>query len=57
MQEALVRAMSQRTVLMIAHRLSTVARAHKIIVLHGGCVVETVRPRTPAAAQRPLAPP
>jgi ABC-type multidrug transport system fused ATPase/permease subunit len=30
-----------RTVLIIAHRLSTVIRAHRIVVLEGGRVVDT----------------
>eukprot|EP00750_Incisomonas_marina_P029302 INCI712.2.p1 GENE.INCI712.2~~INCI712.2.p1 ORF type:complete len:512 (-),score=87.21 INCI712.2:580-2115(-) len=39
-QEALERAMRGRTVLVIAHRLSTVIRADKIIVMDKGRVVE-----------------
>ena len=39
-QEALERASQGRTVVMIAHRLSTVLKADKIIVLEGGVVVE-----------------
>jgi len=38
-QEALERLMEGRTVLVIAHRLSTVRRAHKIVVLESGRVV------------------
>ena len=30
-----------RTVIVVAHRLSTVKNAHQIVVLHEGCVVET----------------
>ena len=40
-QEALERAGEGRTVMMIAHRLSTVSKADKIIVLEKGLVVET----------------
>ena len=39
-QEALERAGQGRTVVMIAHRLSTVLKADKIIVLEDGVVVE-----------------
>lgn len=39
-QEALERLMRDRTVLVIAHRLSTVVRADKIVVLEGGGVAE-----------------
>jgi len=40
-QEALDHLMEARTVLVIAHRLSTVRRAHKIVVLDGGRILET----------------
>jgi len=39
-QKALDEAMTGRTVVVIAHRLSTVVRADKIIVMQQGCVVE-----------------
>ena len=39
-QEALDRVMQNRTTLVIAHRLSTVRNADKIIVLDGGRIVE-----------------
>lgn len=39
-QEAVARLMQGRTVLVIAHRLSTVHRADRIVVLEGGRVVE-----------------
>lgn len=39
-QEALDRAMAGRTVLVIAHRLSTVQGADLIVVLAKGCVAE-----------------
>jgi ABC-type uncharacterized transport system ATPase subunit len=42
-QEALDRVMAGRTVLVIAHRLSTVKGADRIIVIAGG-VVQEVRP-------------
>lgn len=37
---ALGQALKDRTALVIAHRLSTVAAAHRIAVLKGGCIVE-----------------
>ncbi len=40
MQAAIDVAMQDRTVLLIAHRLSTVRNAHRICVLHEGQVVE-----------------
>ena len=40
-QEALGEAMSHRTSLVIAHRLSTVRAADRILVLEGGTVVES----------------
>ena len=39
-QAAIDVAMQNRTVLLIAHRLSTVRNAHRICVLHEGQVVE-----------------
>ena len=39
-QEALDGAMKGRTVIVIAHRLSTVRRANKIVVVKGGRVAE-----------------
>jgi len=40
-QEAINRLMTNRTVLVIAHRLSTVEHADKIVVFEGGKIVET----------------
>jgi ATP-binding cassette, subfamily B, bacterial len=40
-QEALDRLMSHRTTFVIAHRLATVVRADKIIVLKGGVIAES----------------
>lgn len=38
--EAIERAMENRTVLVIAHRLSTVKNAENILVFKEGCIVE-----------------
>jgi len=40
-QDALERLMRDRTAIVIAHRLSTVARADRVLVLDGGKVVES----------------
>jgi subfamily B ATP-binding cassette protein MsbA len=42
-QQAIARLLERRTVLVIAHRLSTVARADRIVVLDGGRLVEQGR--------------
>jgi ABC-type multidrug transport system fused ATPase/permease subunit len=39
-QKALVNLMAGRTVIVIAHRISTIRRADKIVVLDGGRIVE-----------------
>ena len=39
-QQALLNLMAGRTVIVIAHRLSTVRRADRIVVLDGGTIVE-----------------
>lgn len=41
-QEAIERAMTNRTVLVIAHRLSTVRNANLVIVIDQGKIVERV---------------
>lgn len=43
MQEAIERAMKHRTVCVIAHRLSTVRNANKVIVIDNGSIVEQVK--------------
>ena len=43
-QEALERLMQNRTTLVIAHRLSTVQHADRIVVMAGGRIVESGRP-------------
>ncbi len=43
-QEGLQRLLGQRTALIIAHRLSTVATADRVLVVHDGEVVEDGRP-------------
>lgn len=40
-QAALETLIANRTTLVIAHRLSTIERADRIVVLEGGCIVET----------------
>ena len=40
MQDALQRLMQKRTTLVIAHRLSTVQHADRIVVMDGGRIVE-----------------
>lgn len=44
-QDAVGRLMEGRTVIVIAHRLATVTRAHRIAVLDGGRIVEEGDPR------------
>jgi subfamily B ATP-binding cassette protein MsbA len=49
-QEAIARLMAGRTVLVIAHRLATVAHADRVIVLDGGRIVEEGPPAALLAA-------
>jgi ATP-binding cassette subfamily B protein len=53
-QKALDEAMSGRTVVVIAHRLSTVVRAEKIVVMQNGRVVEEGNHETLAASDNGL---
>ncbi len=53
-QKALEEAMSGRTVVVIAHRLSTVIRAEKIVVMQNGRVVEEGNHETLATADNGL---
>ena len=50
-QEALSRLIRNKTVLIIAHRMRTVANADKIVVLSGGCVAESGTPQKLEAKQ------
>ena len=47
-QEALSRLIKHKTVLIIAHRMRTVAGADKIVVLSGGIVAEQGMTNSPA---------
>jgi ATP-binding cassette subfamily B protein len=49
-QAALERLMRDRTTLVIAHRLATVQRADRIVVMDGGRIVETGTHHTLVAA-------
>ena len=49
MQDALQRLMQKRTTLVVAHRLSTVQQADRIVVMDGGRIVE-VGAHTPLLA-------
>ena len=49
-QEGLEAVMSQRTSIVIAHRLFTVRNANRIIVLRGGCIIEEGNHETLMAA-------
>ncbi len=53
-QQAVETLMKNRTSLVVAHRLSTVRNAHRIIVLHRGRIIETGRPCRADEAKRIL---
>ena len=55
-EEALDRLLPGRTTLMIAHRLSTVRRAHKVLYIEGGRVVEVGTHEELLRERRPLCP-
>ena len=40
-QRAIANLIRNRTTIVIAHRLSTIRRADKIVVMEGGCIIET----------------
>lgn len=50
MQDAITRFAGQRTMLVVAHRLSSVVRADRVVVLHGGSVIESGTPSALLAA-------
>ena len=54
MARALANLMQGRTTLVIAHRLSTVRRADRIVVLDAGRIVEEGTPRGALDSARPL---
>ncbi|MFZ3219046.1 MAG: lipid A export permease/ATP-binding protein MsbA [Rhodoferax sp.] len=54
-QDALQRLMRNRTTLIIAHRLSTVMHADRIVVMHAGQIVETGRHKDLVDAEGPYA--
>ncbi len=53
-QASLERLMQGRTTFVVAHRLSTIERAHRIVVLEHGRIVESRRPRGAAGGGRPV---
>lgn len=55
-QEAIERLISGRTTIMIAHRLSTLSKANKIVVVDNGEIIECGSPEEPACRQGQVLP-